>query len=536
MFARLASKPVLFAVLAVLLVIVGTLVWGGSAEETTGYTVKRRNLERFVTFSGTVVPRERVELAFERSGRISRINVSVGDTVKRGASIATLVADNAYAALQQQEAVIRTKEADLAALRRGSRPEEVAVKSAEYENAVQSSAETEKALRDELNDAFATADTELHHTIDQLFDSPRTLPHLKYPGPDSNLDARIRSERLELEDLMKSWRADVQAIQSNALFSQTFNRTASVAALAVVATEPSLEEMTDKTRDRLARLFEFTNVLSTYIHSVTENAALTEQALEDHRTGIAAARAAITTATSALNTARKNNADARALVVVRKASLRVAEVGASAEDIRAQEARIDAERARARELAGELRKYTISAPFESVVIERLVEQGEISTAGAHAFTLDSTGHLEIEARVSELDIISIKPDATAEVTIDAFGDDVAFSAHVSHVDPAEVDVDGVRGYGVSLILDPVKDTVVRAGMTANVLIHTIEREQVLAVPSGYIRREAGKAFVQIEGRDTETEVFLSASVPGELIEITSGVSEGDVLTLYTIYR
>jgi multidrug efflux pump subunit AcrA (membrane-fusion protein) len=167
------------------------------------------------------------------------------------------------------------------------------------------------------------------------------------------------------------------------------------------------------------------------------------------------------------------------------------------------------------------------------VVSRSSDEGELATLGVPVITLDGNGDLEIKARLSELDVIALHIGDHAEVLFDALAESNTASATISHIDPSETTVDSLAGYGITLTLSaPVPE--LRAGMSADVLVRTVEREHALAAQVGYIRRDGEHAFVQVQknGRIYEMPVQLGITIPGLLIEIVSGVHSGDVLIPY----
>ena len=76
--------------IALVLIIVGYLIFRSKnpAEETI--TVKLGNFENLVSVSGKVVASDNVDLGFKTGGRVEHINFLVGQTVKKGQAIANL--------------------------------------------------------------------------------------------------------------------------------------------------------------------------------------------------------------------------------------------------------------------------------------------------------------------------------------------------------------------------------------------------------------------------------------------------------------
>ncbi len=91
--------------------------------------------ESLITASGTLVPVKRANLAFPIPGRVARIPVQVGDTVKAGAVLARLDAAELDAAVAQARAAVALAQANLAQLRAGASKEEIAAAEANLNTA-----------------------------------------------------------------------------------------------------------------------------------------------------------------------------------------------------------------------------------------------------------------------------------------------------------------------------------------------------------------------------------------------------------------
>ncbi len=85
------KKRIIWAV--VIVIIVGGFWYFKSKEPAVEYTteeVKRGNIERTVSVTGVMVSKNQVDLAFELSGRVESVDVSVGDIISQGQFIAEL--------------------------------------------------------------------------------------------------------------------------------------------------------------------------------------------------------------------------------------------------------------------------------------------------------------------------------------------------------------------------------------------------------------------------------------------------------------
>jgi len=181
---------VISAVILVALLAAGWFFFFRGAAGTEGFlTLEYKPFIQQVSVSGKVVAAKEVDLGFSQSGRITLVYVSVGNYVSQGTTLAVVENGDQRAALLQREAALENQQAKLAALKAGTRPEEIAV-------AQSSVASDMQALIDELQDTYRAADGATRNTLDQFISNPRTSPSLTFSVSDSNLKTSVESKRL----------------------------------------------------------------------------------------------------------------------------------------------------------------------------------------------------------------------------------------------------------------------------------------------------------------------------------------------------
>src|SRR4051812_27621130 len=74
-----------------------------AALERPTYKVERGTIERVLDVNGRITPVDLVRLAFRREGRVSKVNIKRGDTVKAGDVLAELQQDEALDDLREAE-------------------------------------------------------------------------------------------------------------------------------------------------------------------------------------------------------------------------------------------------------------------------------------------------------------------------------------------------------------------------------------------------------------------------------------------------
>jgi HlyD family secretion protein len=201
-----------------------------------------------------------------------------------------------------------------------------------------------------------------------------------------------------------------------------------------------------------------------------------EQADRDYKRQQALAEQKLVAA-STVETALKTLELARGDLDVSRAQLTNARAAIRTRQAALDQARID------------LSRTQIRSPIDGVVIKRAIDRGQTVAASLQAPVLfsiaEDLSRIQIETKVDEADIGSIKPDNVATFTVDAFPDQT-FQGRVAQVRLAATTVQNVVTYSV-MVQAPNPRQVLLPGMTANVRIVTDRRENVLRVPNDAAR-------------------------------------------------
>jgi HlyD family secretion protein len=112
-------------------------------------TVETGNIARIFDYSGDLAAQNEVKVIPAAGGRIESLLVAVGDEVKAGDAIATIEQQTYLTQIKQAEAMVKIANLNLAKMKLGSRPEEIA--------AIQAAVQTARAA---LNDVATIDDSE----------------------------------------------------------------------------------------------------------------------------------------------------------------------------------------------------------------------------------------------------------------------------------------------------------------------------------------------------------------------------------------
>ena len=187
---------------------------------------------------------------------------------------------------------------------------------------------------------------------------------------------------------------------------------------------------------------------------------------------------------------------------------------------------------------------TITSPIDGVVLSKAVEEGQTVAASFNTpelFTIaQDLTDMRVIADIDEADIGGVKEGQRVTFTVDAFPED-RFEGQVTQVRQQATTSSNVVTYEV-VISAPNKDLKLKPGLTANVTIFTLEKNNVLAAPAKALRFIPNEALLskdqQIEDIEAKNKVWTlegntfkahaveTGTTNGMLTEIVSGISEG----------
>src|SRR3990170_189349 len=264
-----------------------------------------------------------------------------------------------------------------------------------------------------------------------------------------------------------------------------------------------------------------------------QTAAQVRAAEEQHRIAQEKLRLARSGATaSELDEARASVAQAEAALAQARAARLNDEV--RAQDIASARASVTQATVALRNSQDRRAETDIRAPVAGLVSDRAVEVGQTviggsSTSGTSVITLAVVEPLLAKVMVDEADIASVRPGLDAEVTADALPDQ-PFTARVQAVSPNSKVETNVVQYEVILRLTGAT-TGLRLGMTVDAELILMKRENVLTVPRDAVRGDEGKMVLVVKDDELSPTTVAVGGYDGRSVEITSGLTEGQIVYL-----
>lgn len=481
-------------------------------------TVSMGRVQEVISETGVVLPTREVALAFEQSGRITQIPVSVGTQVKAGDVLITLDDAQQSADLNAAVARLQAEEIRLSELENGADTASLAVTQAAVRAAESAVASAQAAL----------ADTTAQH--DQLVtNAERTLR-------SASLEAFLQSR----EPMSSSASYEAPTVsgtydhsEEGSYFIEVYSSNApSGASIRVRGLETDSQPVSTVRPVAIGSRGLYIQFPEEFAHRTTWEIPIPNIRSASYQSNINAYNAvvnarelAITQAKSALSAAEASLEQAR--------SQHTQTAGA------ARSERIDAQRAVVRQMQAAveaasigLENRTLHAPFDGVVTMLDAQTGELTTPAQPIISLISQEQFEIKVHISESDIEEMNTGDTATVTFDAY-DDAQFNAEVVSIAPNAVLLDGVRVFEVTLRFTD-SDERIRAGLSADVDILTAVRDNVIFVPSRAVAETLEGKFVRtiIDGKLVHIPVVIGLRGSDGNSEVVHGLTSGEEIITF----
>lgn len=588
---RMTKKTRNWSIISGIIIIVGGGIAYGimNKKPTIEYTtadVSKGTLVQTVTETGTITPAKEIELNFLNSGQLSKMNVKVGDQVLPDQPLAQI--DFSYLSIRQQEAEasLRVSQANVtqAIANAQSAQREYTRLAATLKEAVNQS---QKTLRD-LEDTSASTVTTYEQAITSAKESLRTSTVTYQRGIDNKVSSlgqtvenklavattaldninRILSDNNAKPTLgaqnsgqlsqTRTAYADGRSLlqQANADF-QTYKRNAAY-----------LDNAYDSVQRTLAKTFDGLNLMYSVLENTLTSPTFTQAQLDAYKSMIDGQLTSVSASVVALQTAQQSVTDARLALdtntlngqqsinqaianydnavrtarnAVSTATLNRDQQLASAQtrvdstqaNVAVVSAQVGQTQANVNLIRDQIADTILKSPIKGIITKVNYQVGEQVTPGKALVSVLTENNFQLEIDIAETDISKVKLNDEAAVTLDSLGKSVVFNGKVYFIEPAATIIQGVTYYKVKISFDPGTQ-IIKPGMTAEAVITTARLEAVLMMPSRAVVERDNAKYVRIleNGAPRETPVSVGLSGDNGMVEVLSGVNEGDKVVTF----
>jgi HlyD family secretion protein len=539
-----------------------------------------RDLKQDIKIAGVIKPAEAVDLKFETSGRIEKINVKVDQSVNLGQELLVLAGKDARARLaqagaqvanansiyRQAEAQLLVEQSKLDELKRGPRTEAVDLSQSKLSSARQALLDAQRGLQivkdkadhdilvlidsaqTQLQEAYADADTAINQYCAGIFDNDQSA------NPQLSFATSNQQDKVIAEQLRRQMTEQLNVLQALSLVSYDNN---------INQIDGALIDANSRLLSAVTFLDRVKSVLSGAINLSSATLASYKSSVNTARSLVLSRSSSVTAILNSIKTQRLTNADLIAsaeagvsasqnAVIVAERELQVVLSGASVEEIKAQESlvkqkqlNIDGARAGLSssqaswlEAQAAYDKTILKAPFAGKITKLNATVGQLvglANAVDNLVSIISNAGLQIEVNVPEVDIAKVAKGNSVDITVDAYGETVEFTGSVSTIESGETLVNGVPTYKTTIQFTQ-QDPRLKPGMTANLDIITANIKSALAVPVRSLIYDNGNNYVEIvdnqEQKDFKRQLVETGLKSNDgWVEIKSGLTEGQKIVI-----
>jgi len=503
-FERIMQSKILTGILVAFIVAIGGYLLFHRSPTYQFVTVKRGAITESVSLTGNTVPVKSVSLGFGSSGVISRTYSDLGKKVYAGQVLAQLNTNDLVAGVRSAEATVDAQQAKLDGLLAGTRPEDVAISQAALDESKQDLTNIYSGIGDSLIDSYAKANDAVRTQIDALFSGgDSSSPKLAYTTANSQAQIDSENERSVVSKMLNTWQVELASIDKS------------------IAT---LETLLSNEISYLATIRQLFNNLSKTLEVAP---GLSTSNLATYKTNLSTATSEVNAATKNLNTISQNIASQKTTISQLQAQLDLKRAGTLPTDISAQQAQVKQAKASLDSARAKLLNAQIIAPITGVITQFDAKVGQQASLGTALISMMSDTGYEVDAGVSETDVGKVSVDDNVTMTLDAFPSET-FTGSVFYIAPAQTNIQGVITYQTKISFDTI-DARLKGGLTANINIQTMHKDDALILPQYAILQNDQGTFAQklSGGAVTTHPVTLGIADQSGNVEVLSGVIEGE---------
>ncbi len=414
---------------------------------------------------GTVRAVSEARLQTESAGRVTAVNVAIGDRVGAGAVLASLENSRERASLLQAEGGYES--ALVARSQAGAGLDEARISA---ENTYRTS--------------FTVADDAVRNLADDLFTNPDSQnPGLRVSGQGRAVE--LGEERKALEAILDRWSNEIQS----------------------GITDETPRELLDEAEQDLQRISNFVATLAVLVAAEDPNTTFTADILSGYETSFLAARSRLDASLQSISTTRS--------------TLTNAEHAANGSVVTESEARIKQALGTLRAAQAAYEKTLVRSPISGTVNAMYLRANEYVTMSAPAAVVANNNALEISTSVSEdeRDVIEIGGKVTVE--------DI-YEGTITHIAPAVDPQTGKIEVRVSVDADGGNAPDLQNGTTATITLRTTNPasgDGPLLVPMRALKLTAnGPIAFSVSGENVlVAHPVVLGPIRGDMVTIESGI-------------
>ncbi|MFH1462280.1 MAG: efflux RND transporter periplasmic adaptor subunit [bacterium] len=527
------NKKIVLYIIVASLVVFGIYQVFFKKEESvlTLAEVVKGTISQEVSETGQVQKGNKINLSFKNSGRIERIYVEVGREVVTGEILAKLETAELQIQVQEAKAALSLAHAELDKLLAGASIEEIqkmetAVANVETElvEAKQNLEDVKAAAEDDLNSAYEDALNVLDDAYLKAYNAQNSVDSIQrsYFSKSDQQGIEVISSKGKIETAVSQMKFDLQTAKTDSSQENI--------GLALSHAEDRLAEVSEALKDirEICEDPDYRSVVSSADKTILDtdrkniNTVLTN--ITNSRQTISSTKL---TNTSNINAADYEVSSDQGALRAANDDLALLKAPARQEDVNLNQAKVDQAKAKVQLLEAQISQSYLRSPFNGQVADVKKRDGEVIQSIDAVIGFLPSAPFEIDADIYEEDVVKIKVGNIVDISLVAFPNRV-FPGRVIAVDPAERLVEGVVYYKVIVAFEEFPEEI-KPGMTADIIIKTVVREDVLMVPEEAVRQKDNRTIVEVFKNEKveEREIETGLLGGGDIFEVVSGLQEGE---------
>jgi len=560
-------------VITLLIVIIGgyfgyqAISGSNEAVRYTVAAVKRSTLIVSISGSGQVSSSDQVDIKPKVSGDVVYVGAKDGQELKAGALLVQIDIGEAEKAVRDAETDLETVKLELDKLFEPVNELDLLRAENNLVQAEESKQKAEDNIIEAYEDAFnaiSNAFLDLPTIITGLRDILYSYEIAESEITVSNYSWNISTlknlvdyqDRYKLEKFIDSAESDYKAARTR--YDENFENyknTSRYSDKDVIKT--LLEETLETVRAMAEAVKSENNMLDFWVDDRSEKDLRTVNKVTEYQSDIKSLTSKTNSHLLSLLSIQRSIQDSKEDVLnaersIEEIELSLAELKAGADelDIRAKKITIQQKEDVLLDAKEDLENHYIYAPFNSVIAEINVDEGDSVSSNTVLATLITQQKIA-EVTFNEIDAVNIKVGQKTTLTFDALPK-VSISGKVIGIDTMGQVTQGVVSYGVKIASDTDVEQV-KPGMSVTVDIITEAKQDVLVLPSSAIKFQGDVYYVELVEADEEFGQQLLTNVSGIILptspksqsievgisndlssEIISGLKEGDIVVTSAI--
>lgn len=533
------NKKIIIAIIVILILVLGVyqIFLKKEKEAFTLAEVIWGNVVQEISETGQVKKGEEIKLSFKNAGKIEKIYVTVGEKVKAGAALVKLEDRDLRIQLNEAKAVLDLNQAKLNKLLAGVSKEEIqksqtAISNAEtsLKNYQQNLQNVKSQAEENLNAAYEDALNTLDDAYLKAYNSQNTVDLIQrtYFTNNDQAGIRVRENKEKIVLVCSQIKSSIDTAKTDSTHENID--------LALSQTEDKLSDISDslKTIREICEEINYRSVVS----------SSDKTSLDTHRSNINTALTNITnsqqtialtklTNTTNINTAQTSVSTAEGTLKTVQNEFTLLTAPPRIEDIDLYQAQVSQAQAQVNILENQLQETILRSPVEGEITQIKKRIGEMIQPMLQdsVITLLPTAPFEIEVDIYEEDVVKMSVGNEVDISLVAFPEKT-FKGKVLAIEPAEKLIEGVVYYEVRITFEEIPEGV-KPGMTADLVIKTAQRENVLIIPQDALQKKDGKTMVEVlkgdKAEEREVEIGLKGS--NDKVEVISGLEEGEKVVI-----